>query len=201
MCKKITKIVLTGGPCAGKTSAITHVREKLTRLGYYVVVVPETATELISGGISPWAMPTRKDYQVFQMQMQLTKERIFTEAARKLPSDKIIIIFDRALIDSKAYMTESDFQDMLNLFNISEADIRSSYDGVFHLVTAANGAIDYYTLSNNDARVESPEEATELDNRLINAWKSNKNFCVIDNSTDFESKLNRLTDAIINLLD
>lgn len=38
------------------------------------------------------------------------------------------------------------------------------------MVTAADGAPEFYTTANNEARYESVEEAKELDKRLINAW-------------------------------
>lgn len=36
------------------------------------------------------------------------------------------------------------------------------YDGIFHLVTAALGASDHYTLENNEARSEPVELAIEV---------------------------------------
>ena len=51
---EMTKIVITGGPCAGKTTAMSWIQSNFTKLGYTVLFVPETATELISGGIAPW---------------------------------------------------------------------------------------------------------------------------------------------------
>lgn len=44
MKNKITKIVLTGGPCGGKTSALNQIIEHFTALGYQVFAVPEIAT-------------------------------------------------------------------------------------------------------------------------------------------------------------
>jgi len=38
------RILLTGGPCAGKTTAIADITQDLTQLGYKVLVVPEAAT-------------------------------------------------------------------------------------------------------------------------------------------------------------
>lgn len=38
------KIVLTGGPCAGKTTALSKLEQHLLELGYFVFIVPETAT-------------------------------------------------------------------------------------------------------------------------------------------------------------
>ena len=47
-------IVLTGGPCAGKTTTISCVKEDLESLGYHVLLLNECATELINGGIRPF---------------------------------------------------------------------------------------------------------------------------------------------------
>ena len=52
---EITKIVITGGPCAGKSTAISWVQNAFTQMGYTVLFVPETATELITGGVAPWS--------------------------------------------------------------------------------------------------------------------------------------------------
>lgn len=40
----IKKIVLTGGPCAGKTTALVKVIEHFTSLGYKVFTIPEVPT-------------------------------------------------------------------------------------------------------------------------------------------------------------
>ena len=45
---QITKIVITGGPCAGKSTAMSWIQNAFTELGYAVLFVPETATELIT---------------------------------------------------------------------------------------------------------------------------------------------------------
>ena len=50
---EITKIVLTGGPGAGKTTAQSWIQNDLSKLGYKVLFVPETASELITGGVAP----------------------------------------------------------------------------------------------------------------------------------------------------
>ena len=49
----IVRIVITGGPCAGKTTAMSWIQNAFTKLGYRVLFIPETATELISGGVAP----------------------------------------------------------------------------------------------------------------------------------------------------
>ena len=46
----VTRILLTGGPCAGKTTALADIAQDLTQLNYKVLVVPETATLFMKGG-------------------------------------------------------------------------------------------------------------------------------------------------------
>ena len=46
----VTRILLTGGPCAGKTTALAAIKSDLTQLGYKVLEVPEAATILANGG-------------------------------------------------------------------------------------------------------------------------------------------------------
>lgn len=46
----ITRICLTGGPCAGKTTALTTLSLHLKQIGYRILVVPEAATILMKGG-------------------------------------------------------------------------------------------------------------------------------------------------------
>ena len=48
--RKITKVCLTGGPCAGKTSGLAYLSEKLRDDNIRVFMVPEAATLLANGG-------------------------------------------------------------------------------------------------------------------------------------------------------
>lgn len=196
----ITKIVITGGPCAGKSTAMSWVQNALTELGYTVLFVPETASELIKGGVAPWTCGTNRDYQACQIRLQLTKEQIFEEAARTMGKDKILIVCDRGLLDNRAYMTGEDFDAVLSSMGANEIELRDNYDAVFHLVTAANGAEEFYTLSNNTARTETIEEARELDKRLISAWTGHPHLRVIDNTQDFESKMKALIKEVLSFL-
>ena len=197
--QKITKIVLTGGPCAGKTTAMNWIQNFFTKQGYKVLFVPETATELITGGLTPWETKTNSDFQSILFDLQLEKERLFEEGAKKLPNDKVLVVCDRGILDNKAYMTERDFNYLLKSKRLSEIKLRDSYDAVFHLVTAAKGAKKYYNLD-NEARTENLEEAAKLDDNLIASWTGHPHFRIIDNSTDFESKMKRLLKEISNVL-
>ena len=67
---KISKIVITGGPCAGKSTAMSWVQNVFTQMGYTVLFVPETATELINGGVAPWTCSTNTEFQKCQMKLQ-----------------------------------------------------------------------------------------------------------------------------------
>ena len=70
---KITKIVITGGPCAGKTTAMSWIQNAFTEKGYLVLFVSETATELSSGG-APWKYTkNNKEYQLQITKLMLAK--------------------------------------------------------------------------------------------------------------------------------
>jgi len=195
--KDISKIVITGGPCAGKTTAISYVQNHFSEMGYAVLIVPETATELIMGGVTPWGLETNLDYQLCQMKLQMKKEQIFFEAAQKVfNKDKILIVCDRGTMDNKAYINDSEFSLLLSLMNTNRTELRDRYDAVFHLVTAAKGAEEFYTTANNAARTETVDEARDLDDKLISAWTGHPHLRVIDNSSDFKNKINRLLSEI-----
>ena len=196
----VQKIVITGGPCAGKTTAMSWIANNLPNKGYRVLFVPETATELIGGGLTPWGCGTNLDYQRCQMELQLTKERLFERGARTMPADKVLIVCDRGAMDNKAYMTEAEFSRLCAELHTSEAALRDRYDAVFHLVTAAKGAEEAYTFANNAARYETVEQAVALDARIAAAWSGHGHLRIIDNSTAFEAKLERLLHEILSFL-
>ena len=191
---KIWKFVITGGPCAGKTEAIKIIKQELTNKGLKVIAVPETATELISSEITPWEVGRNK-FQFLLLERSLNKEITAEKAAESFNQD-VVIIYDRGLLDGKAYMQAEPFMDELKKYNEDEKTVLDRYNAVFHLVTTANGAEEFYTLANNEARTESIKDAIKLDDRLIDIWSNHKNFKIIDNSTNFELKMERLLKEI-----
>ena len=197
---EVTKIVITGGPCAGKSTAFSRIQEEFTTMGYQVLFVSETATELINGGITPWTCNTSDEFQKYLMRLQLEKEKVFFDAALSMSCDKVLIVCDRGMLDNKSYMTNSGFQSALKELGLNEIELRDNYDAVFHLVTAANGAEEFYTTANNTARTETPEEARLIDDRLISAWTGHPHLRVIDNSTSFDDKIKRLVKEIATFL-
>ncbi len=197
---EITKVVITGGPCGGKTTAMGKVQKEFSRIGYKVLFVPETATELITGGVAPWTLVTNEEYQKCQVSLQKRKEEIFECAARKMGAEKVLIVCDRGVMDNRAYMNDTEFKNVMEALGLNEIEERDQYDAVFHLTTAAKGALEAYTLANNGARTETPEQAAAVDDKLIAAWTGHPHFRVIDNSTTFEEKLNRLVGEIAAFL-
>lgn len=199
--KQIWTFVITGGPCSGKTTALSTIEQELSSRGYYVLIVPETATELISTGIRPFGNSLELlPFQYVLFEKQLYKEQLYQKVAKALPTEKVVIIHDRGIIDNKSYISEEEFQKLLSDFSMNEVEARDRYDGVFHLVTAANGAEDFYTLANNAARTETPEQARALDNLGISNWTGHSHLRIIDNSTDFERKMARLMSEIYSSL-
>lgn len=197
--KSITKIVITGGPCAGKSTAMSWIHDEFSKCGYSILFVPETATELITAGATPWTMPAI-EFQKCVLRWQLDKERVFEHAAQSMPSDKVLIVCDRGAMDNRAYVTQAEFTAIMNDIGTSEVELRDGYDAVFHLVTAANGAEEFYTTSNNSARTETPEQARDVDKRLISAWTGHPHLRIIGNEQSFRDKILSLVGEISSFL-
>lgn len=192
--KRIIRIVLTGGPAAGKTTLISRIlNEFKPEDGWRVITIPETATELISGfGIRPFGgCMSMLAFQDFVIADQLHKEQLALKAAEVVDEENILIIYDRAVMDDKAYITDEEFAEVLARFDgRTESDVLAGYDAVLHLVTCAKGAEFAYNLG-NAARTESIEYAREMDDRTLRAWSGHPNLHIIDNSVDFDDKMRR----------
>ena len=197
--KQIFKFVITGGPCGGKTSAHSYLKDELSKYGYKVVVMSETASEVMNSGLTYSAY--NADNIAFEkniVALQLAKESIYDEACKKLPNDKIILICDRGIMDCKSYMTKPEWHKLCIDLGISENQLINNYDAVFHLVTAAKGAEKFYTTQNNTARKENNiEDAIIADERTLAIWKNHPHHKIIDNSTNFEQKMQRLINEIL----
>ena len=194
MSKRIVRIVLTGGPAAGKTSLVSRIlKEFNSDGGWKVITIPETATELISGfGIKPFDnCVSMHDFQYFVIADQLHKEKLALKAAEMVPEQNVLILYDRALLDDKAYITDAEFDEILATFEgRTVASVLSGYDAVIHLVTCAKGAEFAYNLG-NAARTENIEQAIEMDDRTLRAWRQHPNLRIVDNAIDFEKKMER----------
>lgn len=197
--KNIKMITVTGGPCGGKTSLLSRLSKEIDEKfpDWYLMIIPETASELILGGIRPFGncMPLLR-FQRYVLEKQMAKENLYLKAAQEVPNDNVLIVCDRGLCDNIAYCdndecsAEEMFERLLEVHKKTLSDARDRYDLVIHLVTAAIGT-DAYTTENNSARYESPEEAVIADNKTLAAWIGHPNLKIIDNTTNFQDKLDR----------
>lgn len=197
--KDIFRIVLTGGPCSGKTTAMSHISDRLRSLGFNVYIVPEAATMLILGGI-PLLEGDVLSKQLDLVRLQKTLEDSFFNEAHRSGKPSVILC-DRGTMDNKAFVSPEMWDDFLAAQDDSLVELRDSrYDAVIHLVTAAIGAPEFYTLSNNAARSESLEEAISRDERIREAWVGHPHLRVIGNETNFEDKIRKVIASICNVV-
>jgi predicted ATPase len=203
--KNFKEFVLTGGPCGGKTTALKIIPKMLIENGYKTFVVPEVPTMIFGTGAVDFPKLIAGDFDLFlqvernilRTQMEL-RER-FRHLVRLL-NDNCVILYDRAFMDVAAYVEEPHFS---NLLKMEEMDIEyacHSFDSVFHLITTADGAEDFYSLE-NEARFETPEEAKEADLRVLKTWEKHQSRYIIDNSTDFNGKMDRLFSLMMVQID
>lgn len=202
----IKKIVLTGGPCAGKTTALNYLAEKLSDYGFSVFTVPELATMLINAGVNlgELAATDYKKYLQIEEKMifsQLALEDLFHGYAALCGHKKNVILCDRGVMDILAYIEREYFDAVLASRGLKVTDLRDGrYDAIMHLVSAAFGAEEFYTLANNTARRETLEEARDAEKRTSGVWIGHPHLRAIDNSTDFELKMKRVLQAVCRVL-
>lgn len=203
MGKLVAKIVLTGGPCAGKTTTITKIEEHLIEKGYHVLVVNECATEMIKGGIRPFGDNKTNvyDFENEILNLQLYKEKRYKDFLSKYPDDtKIIILYDRGSVDIKAYLGEENYNKMLEENNLNNEDLLNEYDLVIHMTTVAKGEENKYSNATNKARFEEAKEAIDLDKRTNEAWSKHKNLKVAPVCDLLEEKINIVLGYVDELL-
>lgn len=200
---RIHNIVLTGGPCSGKTKVINALKEKLSQNGYNVIIVPETAAQLIGGNI----LPNDKDYEhtlMFQDLVLKTQKQKEDGALRYAnfikKTDDIIIIYDRAMLDGMAYMHyDSDFKDILRKNSLSEIDVSDKYDMIIDMVSLSSLRKDLYVT--DEIRKEDPSLASILDKKTLNAWLLSDNLRVVKPKDTIEEKVDYVYGLITDYVD
>ena len=204
----IVKIVFTGGPCAGKTTAITTVADKLRENGFKVFIIPEAASMIFTSGgdlnLENYTDSDKIKFQFFLLMLQMSLEDIYAGlATTDGDSGNIILLCDRGTMDGSAYMSKAHWNTLLSDFDLNEEKIRDKrYDLIIHLSTSADGAEKYYTNENNEARHESVVFARELDNNLQQAWIKHPNFVQINNKdfTCFNDKISQVVKTVFHFL-
>ena len=204
--KEIKKIVLTGGPCAGKTTALVKIIEHFSSLGYKVFTIPEVPTLFLQAGMD-YLTPNRNFFyegEKATLEIQLQLEDKFMKMAEQVEEPSVVVC-DRGTMDISAYLKPEMWDEILRRVGTNNQQLIDRYDAVLHLVSAADGAEQFYTTSNNAQRLEQKNEeglrmARELDKKVINAWSGHPHLRVINNHVDFDTKLNRVLKEISSVL-
>ena len=202
----IKRIVLTGGPCAGKTTALVRIVEHFSNLGFKVFTVPEVPTMYSQGGWS-YLTPNPKLYyegELAILQTQLALEDSFMRLAETCTKPTFVVC-DRGTMDISAYIDRDMWHELCDKCSTNSNELRHRYDAVLHLVSAADGAEQYYTLATNANRYEQANEeglqlARDLDKKVNKAWTGHPHLRVINNHDDFDAKINRVILEISNVL-
>lgn len=192
--KVCRRIVLTGGPGGGKTTAADLFRREI---GDRVVVVPEAATILYSGGL------IRSDNEEVRKSTQRAiyhLQRNMEDAYLELYSGRTLLC-DRGTVDGMVFWpgTIHDFCDDLKS---SLDDELQRYDAVVFFETAAVGGISIE--GGNPTRKESLAEARKIDHALRDVWSKHPRFHFVSHETSFISKITRgltLLQGILNQIE
>lgn len=197
--KRLFKVVLTGGPCAGKTTAKALILERFSPQ-VNVVCLPELASMTFKSGIkidpSSYSFEELVLFTKEFVAMQIRVEDYFEQLSRN-NKGVTLMICDRGACDTFGYCSAEVRAKVLQELGLTFHDLSSKrYDMVLHLVSCANGAAQFYN-NDNEARFESVEEAVECDIRIQNVWKSHPSFYIINNShTGFQEKMHKVVNAV-----
>lgn len=172
------RIVLTGGPGAGKTAVLELIRLFFCK---HLRTLPESAGIVFGGGFPRGGEPLGR---------QASQRAIF-HVQRELEStaedgNHAIVLCDRGTVDGAAYWLGAG--DLWSSVGTSlETELRR-YDAVIHLrtPTAANG----YG-NENPLRVESAGEAAQIDERISRVWEAHPRRFVVEATPDFLTKASR----------
>lgn len=207
---KIVVAAITGGPCSGKTTFIPKLMQVALKEGIKVYYVPETATEIFDKLVNPAViMKDKRGRYETQRQIfltQLRKEDMTIALAKQMAqieqTDRILIVCDRTALDGAVYMDS--FWSMVRKLGYEPKDVFARYDVGICFATTAKGAEEHYTLENNAARIETPEQARELDTKIQELYMSiehthyGANIDGSGNKIGFEEKMNRAIGVILN---
>jgi predicted ATPase len=180
MSEKHCRVVLTGGPGGGKTTAADLFRREI---GADVVIVPEAATILYTGGF-PRAGENgvRRATQraIYNVQLNL-------EDVQSAHYQSRVLLCDRGTVDGAAYWPGEPTEFFEHMGTTIEKELLR-YDAVIFFETAAVGGISIE--GGNPTRVESLEEALIIDRKLKNLWSRHPHFVFVPHDKSFIKKVN-----------
>jgi len=176
------RIVLTGGPGGGKTTAADLYRREI---GEKVVIVPETATMLFIGGFPRVGEPEARA----ATQRAIYHAQVALEDIQGARYPRRLLLCDRGTVDGAVFWPDSAPQGFFETFGSTLEQELKRYDAVIFFESAAVGDISIE--GGNPARIESNEEARRLDLRLREIWSKHPNFHFVPHSASFLRKLER----------
>lgn len=177
------RIVLTGGPGAGKTAVLEMMRKTLCE---HVVVVPESAGIVFGGGFPRGnALDVRCAGQraIFFMQRELETAVMANNVA--------IALCDRGTVDGRAYWPGTG--DLWDAVGTTHGEQIARYHAVIHLRTpSVDGGYNHQ----NPLRLESAVEAAAIDSRIAEAWSSHPRRFEVPPMPDFLAKVARVIELV-----
>lgn len=196
LAKEVPRIVLTGGPCSGKTTVMEAL---LASLGGRLHFVPEAATIIISQvGVHPPSDDV--GLNLFQQQLYGIQDG-FEELARleALAAGKQAVIHDRGKIDNAAYLEGG----IMTLQRICRTDFSVEISRVGLVIQLDVPPRDVYEANrgNNAARSESFAQASELDRAITSAYSRHPGFIRISGCASMDEKIARASRAVTDFLE
>jgi predicted ATPase len=185
----MNKIVLTGGPCSGKTTILQALREEFADS---VVVVPEVATLLLANGFPvpgrhlPWSAEWQAALQAAILPLQQSLEQAYMLVAREQAAG--LVVCDRGTLDGAAY-TPGGVDEFCRRFDLDLDQMLAHYEAVIHLESLATAAPEKYGKDGNLSRFESLSEAQRLEQATRVAWARHPRHLVIDGRQAFDTKM------------
>jgi predicted ATPase len=182
----VRKIVLTGGPGAGKTAVLELVRQSLCK---HMAILPETAGILFGGGFPRGNEPEQRravQRAIFYVQRELE--------ATVLNGNVAIILCDRGTVDGVAYWPGP--ESLWDAVGTSLEDQLNRYDAVIHLRTPTENIYNY----RNPLRIETAQEAKTIDDRIFDAWGSHPERFIIESEDNFVEKATRVVEILQSLM-
>ena len=184
------RIVLTGGPGGGKTTAADLFRREV---GDHVVIVPEAATLVFSGGFPRCNKPESiraSQHAIYHVQKNL-------EDVQSANYPHRLLLCDRGTVDGAAYWPGEPDEFFASLGTTFEAEL-ARYDAVLFFETAAVGGMSIE--GGNPIRNESIEQAIALDHRLRALWQKHPRFVLVPHNASFISKITGALAALDGLV-
>lgn len=201
--KRIRKVAITGGGCAGKTTFMGIAKNVAESLGWTVVTIPEVPTLVMENGVGPGTRAPFREFERSILSLQIAWEEAFEHVAETMEGDApVLILCDRGIPEISAYMEREQYLQILDDAGMSEESAKETYDAAIHLVSVVDGAPGLYTTDNNEQRYETPEVALRQELRIRECWDGyDRRFVIRADATSFDAKMQAASVALIGILD